>query len=83
MTKRNELKAVVAERGQITIPKQIRDKLGIEAGAVLRFEMKDRKIVVSKDIAEDSIARVIGILKGKTPYTSTDDYINEIRGRSE
>lgn len=83
MTKRHELKAVVAERGQVTIPKPIRDKLGIGAGAVLKFEMKDRKIVVSRELSEDPISRVVGILKGKTPYTSTDDYINEIRGRVE
>jgi len=83
MPKRNELKAIVAERGQITIPKQIRDSLGIGAGAVLKFEMKDRKIILSKDISEDPIARVVGILKGKTPYTSTDAYMNDIRGRME
>ena len=82
MSKRNELKAVVAERGQVTIPKQLRDKLGIKPGAVLKFEMKESKMIISKEHADNPVAQVLGILKGKTRYSSTDEYINEIRGKS-
>ena len=32
------MKTVVSEKGQITIPKAVRDKLGIVAGTVVEFE---------------------------------------------
>jgi antitoxin PrlF len=32
------MKAVVAERGQVTIPKRLRDRLGIRPGTVLEFQ---------------------------------------------
>lgn len=83
MTKRNELKAVVAERGQVTIPKLIRDRLGLVPGAVLTFELKGSKIIVTKQIVGDPVSSVYGCLKGATAYTSTDAYINAIRGVAE
>jgi antitoxin PrlF len=80
MSKRNKLKAVVAERGQVTIPKAVRDRLGIRPGAVLIFELADRRIIVTKELTQDPIATVYGCLKAHTQYSSTDEYIGEIRG---
>jgi AbrB family looped-hinge helix DNA binding protein len=34
--------AVVAERGQVTIPKSLREKLGISPGTVLEFDIECR-----------------------------------------
>ncbi|HEY9870134.1 MAG TPA: AbrB/MazE/SpoVT family DNA-binding domain-containing protein [Candidatus Obscuribacterales bacterium] len=76
-------KAVVAERGQVTIPKVIRDKLGIRPGVVLSFELRDNTIIVSKDLTSDPIGSIYGCLKGATSYSSTDEYMTEIRGAAE
>jgi len=38
----------VTEKGQITIPKDIRDALGIRAGTEVEFERKNDTIVVRK-----------------------------------
>ncbi len=32
------MKSIVGERGQVVIPKQIRDKLGLEKGTILEVE---------------------------------------------
>ena len=40
------MKATVAERGQVTIPKELRDKLGIQAGTVLTFSAENGKLIV-------------------------------------
>jgi len=32
------MKSIIGERGQIVIPKQIRDKLGLERGTILEVE---------------------------------------------
>jgi AbrB family looped-hinge helix DNA binding protein len=35
------MKSTVSEKGQVTIPKPLREKLGIRAGQVLDFETRD------------------------------------------
>ena len=42
------MEATVAERGQITLPKQVRDALGLSKGTKLTIEIEgsDRKSVV-------------------------------------
>lgn len=82
MSKRSELKAVVAERGQVTIPKPIRDKLGIKPGMVVAFELRNGTAVITKEIMGNPVSRVYGCLKDTFGYKSTDAYITEIRGKS-
>lgn len=83
MGKRKNLKTVVADRGQVTIPKLLRDKLGLGPGTVIVFELRNGKIILTKDATHDPIASVYGCLKKSVPYASTDSYINEIRGGAE
>ena len=40
--------SVITEKGQITIPKEIRDKLGIVKGDRLIFDLKDDLILIKK-----------------------------------
>src|SRR5205823_13428010 len=42
------MKSTVSEKGQVTIPKALRDRLGIRAGAVLDFEEEDGRLVAKK-----------------------------------
>ena len=84
MTKRSEQKAVVAERGQVTIPKSLRDKLGISPGTVVKFELTaDNTIMVTKDPSATSMSAVYGCLKGRTSFKSTDQYMKRVRGAAE
>ncbi len=83
MSKRKDLKAVVAERGQVTIPKLLRDKLGLAPGTVVVFELRQGKIFLTKEIIGDPVAAVRGCLKGFVPYSRTESYMNEIRGTAE
>jgi len=83
MNKQKKLKATVADRGQVTIPKPLRDKLGIASGTVVVFELRNGKLFLTKEIAGDPVALVYGCLKDRTSFDSTDSYINEIRGKAE
>jgi len=83
MGKQKKVNSVVTERGQITIPKSIRDKAGIMAGTVLIFEYQGGKITVSKDINENPVSSVYGCLKNISPYKTTDEYIHKIRGAAK
>jgi AbrB family looped-hinge helix DNA binding protein len=42
------MKAVVAERGQLTIPKRLRERLGIRSGTVLEFREEAERLVAAK-----------------------------------
>ena len=84
--KAESFKTMVAERGQVVIPKKLRDKLGLLPGTAVSWELKDNKIYLSKEDTDDIMARISkvrGIIKNSFPYASTDAYINEIRGSVE
>jgi AbrB family looped-hinge helix DNA binding protein len=73
------VKATVAERGQVTIPKSLRERLGIKPGTVLEFSEKGGKLVAEK-VVKDPIERVRGILGHGL---DTDTMIEEMRGPAE
>lgn len=71
------MKSRVSEKGQVTIPKPIRDKLGLRAGQVLEFRADAGKLVAVKVLLRDPVDEVFGILRlGK----STDELIESLRG---
>lgn len=70
------MKAIVAERGQVTIPKSLRDKLGIRPGTALEFAAKDGNLVVRK-AETDPVSGVFGCLGGRI---DTDKLIRKLRG---
>jgi antitoxin PrlF len=47
--------ATVTSRGRVTIPKAIRDALGIQPGAQVEFELEESRIVVRKRAPEDEL----------------------------
>ena len=53
------MEATVAERGQITLPKAVRDALGLTKGSVLKVELDGSRIVLRKNV-DDAISRVRG-----------------------
>ena len=70
------MKAVVAERGQVTIPKALRDRLGIRPGTALEFTAKDGTLLARK-AETDPVSEVFGCL-GDRVYT--DQFIRNLRG---
>ena len=56
------MEATVAERGQITLPKAVRDALGLTKGTKLKVELDGGRIVLSKDV-NDALSRVRGPLR--------------------
>lgn len=50
------LKRTIMEKGQIVIPKDIRDQLGLKPGSVLLFGIEDGKIIIKKQIDGEKTA---------------------------
>lgn len=72
------MKTTVSEKGQITIPKRLRDRLGLRPGTVLDFQEADGRLIGQKLVPVDDLDDVYGIL-GPVPG-GTDAFIREIRG---
>jgi AbrB family looped-hinge helix DNA binding protein len=71
------MKTTVSEKGQITIPKPLRVRLGIRTGQVLDLREERGRLVMSKRIPRDPFDKYFGILKlGRR----TDDIMKELRG---
>jgi len=71
------MKTIVSEKGQITIPKPLRVRLGIRTGQVLDVTEERGRLVMSKRIGSDPFDKYVGILKlGRR----TDDIMKELRG---
>ena len=71
------MKAKVAERGQVTIPKVLREQLGIEPGTVLEFKEDQGKLIAVKAVTMDPVDQLYGKLgSGRR----TDEVIQELRG---
>lgn len=52
----------LTSKGQVTIPKPLRDRLGLRAGTEVRFELHDDVIVLRKAVREDLIDKWVGAL---------------------
>jgi antitoxin PrlF len=56
------LDSLLGEKGQVTIPKPLRDSLGLAPGARLQFEEQDGVLLVRKSPGNDPIAGLRGLL---------------------
>lgn len=74
------MKAVVSEKGQVTIPKPLRDRLGIKPGQVLEFEEQRGRLIARKVEGRDRVDSVYGIFKSDL---TTDEMITELRGEPD
>ena len=73
------MQAKVAERGQVTIPKALRDRLGILPGTALEFSEEGGRLVAVKAKTMDPVEQVYGSL-GRSRHT--DDIIRGLRDGS-
>ena len=73
--------AIVSSKGQVTLPKSVRDALGIEAGTELSFEAPAGHVaILRKQVRDADVLRWQGFLKGQARGRSTDEVITEMRG---
>jgi len=73
------MKATISEKGQVTVPKVCRDRLGLRPGTVLDFEALGGKLVGVKRVSEDVFRKWRG--KGRLPGgLDVDAYLNRVRG---
>lgn len=77
------MKALVTSKGQVTIPKELRDKFGIEPGAQVDFVAAADGIRLRKVIDRSKRAAVFGCLEKELAGRSVKDLLDELRGPVE
>ncbi len=70
----------VTEKGQVTIPKELRSRFGIRPGEEMTFREEDGHIVLEKAPHPHRFDDLYGIVKLDK---STDELIDEMRGPVE
>jgi AbrB family looped-hinge helix DNA binding protein len=72
------MNAVLTEDGQLTIPKELREQLGLKPGNVLELQNQAGTLVAWKKVEPDAFEKWRG--RGQLPAgVSTDDYLRLIR----
>ncbi len=72
------MEATVAERGQITLPKAVRDALGLSKGTILKVELEGSRIVLRKSV-DDAVSRARGRFRLEG-FECTDAAMRAARG---
>lgn len=71
--------AKVTSKGQITIPKRVREQLGLKPGDEVEFLEEEAGIRIRKEMPESPFARYRGHLK-RLSGTDPDELVASLRG---
>ncbi|MEO8503410.1 MAG: AbrB/MazE/SpoVT family DNA-binding domain-containing protein [Acidobacteriota bacterium] len=72
------MKSRISSKGQITVPCEVREQLGLYAGTPVEFELHEQGVLVRKSVdGEHPVDRLYG--RFQFPGT-TDEMLRELRG---
>jgi len=74
------MQSTIYEKGQVTVPKPLRERLGMRAGDRLEFTEERGRLVIRKAGGEDPVEAVYGIL---SLDGSTDETLLALRGEPD
>ena len=74
------IEATLAERGQVVIPKAVRDRMGLTPGAKLNFVVDDDgNVTLRRPLIPANFQKWVGTFESNG--LSTDEIMEELRGR--
>ena len=68
--------ATLTSKGQITLPKEIRDRLGLDAGSMLDFQILEDNSITARQVKPDA-RRIRGLLKSPHAIPMTVEQMDE------
>lgn len=72
------MKSTISSKGQVTVPAEVRERLGLRAGTVVSFELRDDGVLLRKGgHGPHPVNRVFGRLRLSRPV---DALVDEMRG---
>jgi len=74
------LKSSISSKGQVTVPVEIRDRLGLAAGTAVTFELRPDGVLLKKGaLGAHPVDRVFGLIKATRP-TESLTLLDQMRG---
>jgi AbrB family looped-hinge helix DNA binding protein len=72
------MKSTMSSKGQLTVPMELREKLGLTVGTVVQFELRDDVVILRKGGREGHpVDRLFGSLRLGKPV---DEILDQMRG---
>jgi AbrB family looped-hinge helix DNA binding protein len=74
----------IGERGQVTVPKTIRDRFGLKPSTEIAFHIVNGAIVLTKKSRKMNFAKWKGRCKAsfaRLGYKTADEFVEDVRGR--
>ena len=68
--------ATLTSKGQITLPKEIRDRLGLDSGSILNFQVLPDNPITKRAVKPDA-RRIRGLLKSPNATPLTVEQMDE------
>jgi AbrB family looped-hinge helix DNA binding protein len=68
--------ATLTSKGQITLPKEIRERLGLDAGSMLDFQILEDNTITAREVKPDA-RRIRGLLKSPLATPPTVEKMDE------
>ena len=72
--------AKITSKGQITLPKEVRDSIGISPGEEVEFLKEENGYLLKKKVMRSPFDKFVGYLKEKKGI-SPDKIIEDLRGK--
>lgn len=69
----------ITAKGQVTLPKEIRQRFGLRPGVEIQFVQKGNQVILEKVIRQHPLDTLYGVL-GR--HQRTDRLIDELRGKA-
>ncbi len=74
------MKSTISSKGQITVPAEVRDRLGLVPGTTVLFELRDDGVLLRKGTSgAHPVDRLFGVLRG-TRGAAAATQVDEMRG---
>ncbi len=67
----------VTRRGQVTIPKELRERTGIDEGIEVDFKEENGRVIITKSAAKNPFDAWVGYLRRRT---DSDAEVKKMRG---
>lgn len=74
------MNGLVTSKGQVTIPKSLRERYGIRAGMEISFSPGPNGIELHKVVERNRKSKALGCLKDKLAGRAVSQWLDELRG---